>query len=77
MNSRYTNTITFNNQPMGSHMNLHKIRSDFSKFLLSERREGNYNSDRINHYQYHMGTNELQAIDDRPSLIPPTTSWLV
>ena len=64
MNSRYTDTITMNNQTMGSHMNLHKIRSDFSELLLDERRNGNYNSDRINHYQYHLGVNQLQCLDD-------------
>lgn len=64
MENIYFTPTYIGKQQMGGIVNLHKIRTDFSRFLRDDRKNGRYNSERINHYQYHMGTNRLQGIDD-------------
>lgn len=63
MNNRYSNPISFGNTLEGEHIKLRKIRTDFSQILRDERKLELYNSEGINHYQYHMLMKEIQSLD--------------
>jgi len=64
MENIYFTPINIGKQRMGGMMNLHKIRTDFSRFLYQDRKNGRYDSERMNHYQYHLETNGLQGMDE-------------
>lgn len=63
--NRYSQPITYKSNLVGEHVNLLKIRDDFSDFLRKDRRNGMYDSEMKNYYQYHMKMNQLQSLDNK------------